>query len=170
MSELAKAIAMSGALDTGMLRELSKWKLPGVVVPDEDGFSTPEAAVEAIEEAITGADQVEVRVTDLDVLKNFLQSRKEGKLHVVNDERDTQGTWSITFGTIRRLTHTDYIIPWNSDSIEALLTNGQTYLLDEKKKVYFARITDLYFGDQKAFMLCTPIREGNVKRETKHEV
>lgn len=165
MSDLAKAIAMSGAIDTNMLSELGKWKLPGVVIPEGGAFNTPEEAVDAIEEAITSASQVEVRVTDLDVLKNFLTSRKDGKLHLVT-ENGTRGTWPVTFGVIRRPTHVDYIIPWNSDTIEAMLTNGESYLVDDKKRVYFGSVTDLYFGEQKAFILCTPIREGHGKRST----
>lgn len=164
MSDLAKAMAQSGALDASMLQEFAKWRLPGVVLPEDGMFDTPEKAVEAIEDAMTSAEQVEVRVTDLDVLKSYLQTRKEGKLHIVNDEKGTKGTWNVTFGTIKRPSHIDYIIPWNASSIEELLTNGQSYLLDEKKKVYFSLVTDLYFGEQKAFMLCTPIREGHGKR------
>ena len=157
---------MSGALNEGMLSELTKWKLPGVVVPEGQVFETPEEAVEAIEEALTGKSQVEVRVTDLDVLKNFLVSRKEGKLHLVG-EQGAKGTWPVTFGVIDRRSHVDYIIPWNSDTIEMLLTNGESCLIDDnKKKIYFGSVTDLYFGEQKAFILCTPIREGHGKRST----
>lgn len=168
MSDLAKAIAMSGALDQDMLRELVRWRLPGVVVPNDGSFKTPEEAIEAIEEAVTSANQVEVRVTDLDILKHFLLSRKDGKLHLVT-ENGTKGTWPVTFGTITRLGQQLYIIPWNSDTIEGMMTNGESYLLDGKVKIYFGEVTDLYFGEQKAFMLCTPIREGNGKRSTSHQ-
>jgi hypothetical protein len=169
MTDLAKAIAMSGALNEGMLRELTKWRLPGVVVPDGQAFGTPEEAVEAIEEALTSAGQVEMRVTDLDVLKDFLVSRKEGKLYLVG-EQGARGTWPVTFGVIDRRSHLDYIIPWNSDTIEMLLTNGESCLIDDKKKkIYFGSVTDLYFGEQKAFILCTPIREGHGKRSTSEQ-
>jgi len=168
MSELARAVTQSGALDETMLQELKKWKLPGVVVPEGDGFKSPEEAIEAIEEAMTSANQVEVRVTDLDILKNFLQTRKSGKLHLVT-ENGSSGTLNVTFGTINRRNYIDYIIPWNNDSIEAMLTNGESYLLDDKKKVFFSSVLDLYFEDTKAFIICTPIREGNAKRSTDHQ-
>ena len=167
-SDLARAIAQSGAIDESMLRELNKWKLPGVVVPSEAGFTTPEEALEAIEEAMTSANQVEVRVTDLDILKNFLQTRRSGKLYVVTED-GTKGAINVTFGTISRRNYVDYIIPWNNDSIETILTNGESYLLDDKKKVFFSAVMDLYFEDTKAFMVCTPIREGNGKRSTDHQ-
>lgn len=167
MSDLSKAVVLSGALDANMLKELTRWRLPGVVLPAEGQFNTPEEAVEAIEEAMTGQEQVEVRITDLDVLKCYLQSRKDGKLRIVNDERGTSGTWPVVFGVIKRAKYVDYILPWNSDSIEALLTNGQSYLLDDKKKVYFSLVTELYFGDQKAFILCTPVKEEHGKRDAK---
>lgn len=165
MSELARAVLQSGAIDEGMLRELNKWKLPGVVVPSEDGFKSPEEAIEAIETAMTSASQVEVRITDLDILKNWLQTRKSGKLHLVT-ENGTTATLPVTFGIINRHNYVDYIIPWNNDSIEVMLTNGESYLLDEKKKVFFSSVMDLYFEDTKAFIVCTPIREGNGNRNT----
>ncbi len=167
MSDLSEAVARSGALDATMLSELTKWRLPGVAVPEEGQFATPEEAVEAIEEAMTSKDQVEIRVTDLDVLKSYLQSRKEGKLCIVNDDKGTSGTWKVTFGTIKRPGYTEYILPWNSDSIEILLTNGQSHLIDDKKKIFFSLVTELFFGDQKAFVLCTPIREEHGKRDHK---
>lgn len=168
MSELARAVTQSGALDESMLRELNKWKLPGVVVPDGAGFTSPEEALEAIEEAMTSANQVEVRVTDLDILKNFLQTRKSGKLHLVTED-GTKGTLNVTFGTISRRNYVDYIIPWNNDSLEVILTNGESYLLDDKKKIFFSSVMDLYFEDTKAFMVCTPTRESNGKRSTDHQ-
>lgn len=168
MSDLARAITQSGALDENMLREMMKWKLPGVVLPETEAFQSPEEAVEAIEEAMTSANQVEVRVTELDVLKTYLQTRKRGKLHLVT-ENGTTGDFPVTFGTISRLTHVDYIIPWDSDSVEVLLTNGQSYLLDDKKKVYFGTVMELFFEDNKAFIVCTPIREGNDKRKPSHQ-
>ncbi len=169
MSDLSNAIALSGAIDADMLRELTKWRLPGVVLPEGNPFASPEEAIEAIEEAMTSADQVEVRVTDLDILKYYLKTRKDGKLHVVA-EHGAKGTYPVVFGTIDRTSHKDYIIPWRSQSIEELLTNGESYLLDDKKKVYFSSVSELYFNDQKAFMVLTPSKESHGKRGTDNAV
>lgn len=167
MSDLSNAIALSGAIDADMLRELTKWRLPGVALPAGDLFASPEEAIEAIEDAMTSANQVEVRITDLDVLKHYLKTRKDGKLHVVA-EHGAKGTYPVVFGTIDRTSHKDYIIPWRSNSIEELLTNGESYLLDDKKKVYFSAVNELYFDDQKAFMVLTPSKEAHGKRSADH--
>lgn len=168
MSDLSNAIALSGAIDADMLRELTKWRLPGVALPADDFFSSPEEAIEAIEDAMTSANQVEVRVTDLDILKHYLKTRKDGKLHVVA-EHGAKGTYPVVFGTIERTSHKDYIIPWRSDSIEELLTNGESYLIDDKKKVYFSSVSELYFGAQKAFIVLTPSKEAHGKRNADHQ-
>ena len=49
----ARDVALSGALDVEMIRELSKWKLP-IEVPEDDPYESPEEAIEAIEDAIAG--------------------------------------------------------------------------------------------------------------------
>ena len=166
MSDLSEAVARSGAIDADMLRELTRWKLPGIALPEGGQFTTPEEAVEAIENAVTGEHQVEVRVTDLDVLKCYLQTRKQGKLCIVNDEKGTSGTWKVTFGVVQRPGHVEYVLPWSADSIEDLLTNGRSYLLDGNKKLYFSLVTELFFGDQKAFILCTPLRDDHDKHKS----
>lgn len=159
MSELAKVMALSGALDEGMLKEFSKWKLP-IVVPDDDPYDSPEEAIEAIEEALTSAGQVEVRATDLDVLKQFLRTQRNGKLHLVTSKEKT--TVQATFGVTAM---GEYIIPWRGDSIVDMLTNGESHLLDGKRKVFISDVQELYFGDTKVFILCTPIKE---KKHGKH--
>jgi hypothetical protein len=153
MSELTKVMVLSGALDVGMLQELNKWKLP-IVVPDDDPFESPEEAIEAIEEALSSSGQVEVRATDLDVMKQYLRTQRKGKLHLVHPHE--KGTFEVTFGVTAM---GEYIIPWRTDSIVDLLTNGESHLLDGRRKVYIANVQELYFGDTKVFILCTPVKE-----------
>lgn len=157
MTELAKVVALSGALDPEMLRELVRWRLP-IEVPEEAPFTSPEEAVAAIEEAQQDRDLVQVRATELDAVQQFNRTKQKAKLHLVAGGES--GTYDILCGLNDK---DEYIIPWQSDSIVDILTNGESYLIDGRKKVYFADVVELYFGKKKAFVLCTPIREAHGK-------
>ena len=37
-----------------------------------------------------------------------------------------------------------------------MLTNGRTYLVVDDTHVFFKDVRELFFGEQKAFMVCTP--------------
>lgn len=157
MSELTKAVALSGAINTEMLAELSHWRLP-IDLPEGDPFESPEEAIAAIEEAMTGSEQVEIRTTDLDVLKQYLRTKRKGKLHLAASRGS--GTIDIEFGVT---VLGEYIIPWNADSIVDIMTNGESHILDVRRKVFVTSVVELYFGDNKAFMLCTPSKDRHVK-------
>jgi hypothetical protein len=71
----------------------------------------------------------------------------------------TTADFSITYG---RTAIGDYIIPWRSESIRQEMTNGMTYLTVEdppgalKNRVFFKDTREIYYGDTKAFMVCSP--------------
>lgn len=158
MSDLTKAVALSGAIDVEMLREFSKWKLPVDVPNGDELYESPEEAIAAIEDAMTGSEQVEIRTTDLDVLKQFLRTKRKGKLYLTTSKGS--GTIDIDFGVSAM---GEYIIPWSADSIIDIMTNGESHVLDVRRKVFVTEVTELYFGGNKAFMLCTPRREQHAK-------
>lgn len=164
MSELTRAVALSGALGPDQLQELMKWRLP-VELPEDQPYETAAEAVGAIEDALTSENQVEVRVTDLEVLRAFLSSKQEATMHVFNEQTKQRGSWPIQIGHIQRLKLVEYIIPWRGDAIEDLLTNGETYVVlrGSKQKIYFSRVQDCYFGEQKVFIICTPNPGSNGK-------
>lgn len=155
MTELSKAVAQSGALDEHMLSELAKWRLP-LELPEGDPADSPEAAVEAIEAALEGQSAVEVRATDLDVLRQYLATQAKGRLHIVTDIES--GTFPVNYGVSK---FGDYIIPWKADSLVEYLTNGKSHLRAGGKEVYFASVQELFFGERKVFILCVPIKESN---------
>lgn len=161
MTELSVAVAQSGALDEGMLRELAKWRLPlELPATSDELFATPEEAVEAIEEAVEGKAAVEVRATDLSVLKQYLTTADKGRLHIVTAVES--GAFPVTYGTTK---FGDYIIPWQADSLVEYLTNGESYLQAKGDKVYFSTVQELYFGARKVFIQCTPYRDHNGRAE-----
>lgn len=152
MSELTRVMAQSGALDSGMLSEFAKWKLP-IEVPDDDPLETAEDVVEAIEAAVESKEQVEIRATDLDVLRQYMRTQTKGKLHIATEHE--KGSFPITYGVTK---FGDYIIPWQSESLADYLTNGESHLMAGGAQVYFSAVQELFFGERKVFILCTPRR------------
>jgi len=147
---ISTVMAQAGALDEGMLAEIAKWRLPLQLDSQAEPFEEPGEAAEAIEEALTGKEAVEVRTTDLSALKQYLKTQTKGRLRIKTDDEDE--TFAVTFGTT---TSGGILIPWQADSLEEHLTNGDSYLLCEGRRVFFSRVEDLFFGEKKAFILCT---------------
>jgi hypothetical protein len=152
MSDLSKAVVRSGAVDASMLAELAHWKLP-VTVPEEAPFASAEEAVAAIEDAQEEDAQVEIRVTDPGLLKQYEATKQPGKLKVVINEEQSQA-FGWDYG---RTLLGEYILAWTSTVSTELLVNGMTYLLtSDKQRVYFTNTQDIYVGDEKKFVVCTP--------------
>lgn len=156
MNELSKAVALSGALDPGMVQELVRWRLP-VELPDGDLFDSPEEAIEAIETAIESKEQVELRTTDLDLLKQYLRTQRKGKLHLEND--GGRVTSEIQMGIT---TTGAYIVPWRGDDITEILTNRISHIVDGRRKIYIEDVKEFYFGHDKNFIICFPDKRGKV--------
>lgn len=151
MRPLSEAIARSGALDRDMLQEIVHWKLPLELPDGKTAFTSVDEVVEALEDAIDSEDQVVSRYTELDVLQGYLTTKKRGKLHIVSDYESAD--LDTSFG---RNKAGDYIIPWSSDSIEDMMTNGETFLKDGNRKVFFSEVREVFYGDRKAFIVCAP--------------
>jgi hypothetical protein len=159
---LATALVRAGLLDVNMIAELIRWKLP-VDLPKVSLERDPVAAALAIQQAIEDHDQVEVRETDLELLKLFLKTQTIGRLHVAM--MDETAEFEVAFGRTRctesngkRVLSGDYIIPYRSESICEVMTNELTHLIDGRKKVFFSEAKDFFFGGTKAFMVCTPTK------------
>lgn len=149
---ISEIVARVGIIDKNMSAELRRWGFPIIELPEGERIDDPDVAIEAIQEAIESEEQIELRTTDLDVFRQFMETRKDGKLHLV--VREQTGEFSVSFG---RMKHgDDYIIPWNTSSIEEFITNGDSYLIDGRRKIYFSACHELFYGDVKAFMICTP--------------
>lgn len=151
---IATVMAQAGALDETMLREIQKWRLPMALDSDPEVFDDAEEAVEAIEEVLGGKEAVEIRATDLNALRQYLKTQQKGRLRIKTDEEDA--TFVVNYGTT---TLGGILIPWKDDSLEEVLTNGESYLLCNGMKLFFSRVEELFFGEKKVFILCT-VREG----------
>jgi hypothetical protein len=121
----------------------------------------PEQVVQAIEEALQDEGLVLTRHTDLDAINLFLSTAKTGTLHVVIEAEDGPEQVADIECFYGRTLMGDYIIKWHSDSIEDVMTNGKTHLkdMDDSQDVYFTSVREIFFGETKAFVVCTPLRE-----------
>lgn len=164
MNALAMAAIKAGLIDKDMLEEFRRWKAP-IDIPEElpEPPKTIEEAAAAIEEALQGEGLVVTRETDLEILQQYLTKQRVGKLHVEVPKEaghefiTTEADFDIVYSS--SLTG-EYIIPWQGDNIRSEMTNGLTYLLIDDEKVFFKDIREVFYGDTKAFMVCTPsIRE-----------
>lgn len=153
---LAEAISQSGALDPEQLAEFIRWRLP-VDVPEIPLGRSSEEVIQAFQQALEDDDSLKTRFTDLDILKQYLDTQKKGRLHLIPSGSVTQ----IVFGLSAL---GEYIIPWKDDTIEDVMTNGESFLSHDGKKVFFRLVRELFFDDRKVFMLCEPWKDGEDAR------
>lgn len=175
MSQLTEIIVKSGLLRADALTEFKRWGMPleaqAALVQDQEvkpvqaeSSMTVELLkklCQDIDEAVHGEGYVLMRETDLEAIPQYLRTMREAKLHVVMED-DSASNFTVQVGKTEA---GDYIIPWRSDSITDLLTNGQTYLRLDGEKIFFNNAKELFYGNNKAFVVCTPsTREPDGKR------
>jgi hypothetical protein len=151
MHELTRVIIRSGLIETGTLAQFRKWGLMTPEVIQAPRPETPEQLVEQLDRALQEEDMVVVKETDLGALANYLATMKQGTLHLVTED-GTKGEVPVTYGVTGL---EEYLLPWRADSIDQMLTNGETYFVDaDGNKVFFNDVRELFFGDHKAFVVC----------------
>jgi len=152
MSDLSSIILRSGLINENTLREFRRWGFPAGEMPPKEEFAaepSPETLARAIADAIEDADFVLIRETDLEAVPRFLDGMCTAVLHVVLEESGHD----IEVQASRN--GKQWIIPWRSESITDVLTNGETYLRVDGKRFYFCDAHDLFYGKHKAFVACT---------------
>ncbi len=159
MRPIAFAVARAGLVPPEVMQEIRRWGLPVELlsVEDKDVLTNPKQVVDLIQRALEDVDQVQISETDLDLLTRYLDPayRQEGTLVVKHDDQKT--SVKVNFSTTPL---GEYAIPWMSESIVDFLTNGQTYLRFKlngaNERVKFSNVREVFFGETKAFMVCTP--------------
>lgn len=157
MSQLTEIILKAGILSPEALSELKKWRLPvGDVDPSSlSEFSappTPKSISEAIATAIEDEGYVLTRETDLEAIPQYLETMKPAVLHAVLEDGET-AEFEVHVG---KTATGDWIMPWRSETITDILANGETYLRHGGKRIYFSQARELFYGQRKAFVVCTP--------------
>jgi hypothetical protein len=148
--ELAKAITKSGIVPTSVVEEIGRW---GMSLDRPSAGTIPIQSVpEAIEKAMGAEDYVRIKETDLDIVGTYMSSKKTGRLHF-EFEGGESDEFDIEYGVTRM---GEIVIPWKDEDISDVLINGFTYLVIDDKQVKFKDARELYYDDDKTFVVCTP--------------
>lgn len=156
---MTKAVLKAGLITPNMLREMKRFS-PFI---DRDAeVEEPkelEAAAKIIADALESQEYTIVRETDLDVLRQYIESHVDGTLHVEDVAEEEPMEFEVSYCVAKT---GEYIIAWTADSIADLLTNGATYLRTAVgsngfiRDVHFKDVRELWYGEKKAFVVCVP--------------
>lgn len=148
---MTRAVIAAGLVDQAQLDEMKRWS---PVLDSETTAEPPKPLEEAaalINEAIQSEGYVLVRETDLEVVRQYAATTRRDVLHIAIDDQETD--IEVTFG---KTPLGEYIIAWHSESIKDAMINGVTHLRDGNAQIFFKDVRELFFGEQKAFMVCVP--------------
>lgn len=150
-SEVAKVVQQAGLIDSATLNELRKWGAPVVSTP-EGPTPDPQIVPLLIERALQGQDFVQVKETDLEALKQYLQTQEVGTLKLEELNGNVVNV-DVVFG---RTPRNEYIIPWTDDSISEVLADCLVTLHEpDKGWVSLTSPRELYYGERKMFTIWT---------------
>ena len=164
MTKLGEAMVRSGALDAQAVNELRRWRLPADVQEDLPPVHTVEQAVELVREALESRDQVELRTTDLDMIRRYMDNRVRGRLVIISPRTDEQVGIDVWY---YRAPGGEYVIPYvDDDEVGDRLTNGASYLKTKEGRLYFSDVQPLFFGANRYFISCRGTLETRTKGAT----
>lgn len=155
-SERRLAVLRAGIVPPEQVQELSRWN--GYEVPTTvEVEPNRKQALADIREAIESKETVEIRATDLDALRFYEANQKPARLYYsVPADGDKRKTTFVNV-TYAKTPIGNYMIPWTSEDIFDLMLDPDTYLKpDGEPRVYFGDIGELFYGENKAFMVCKP--------------
>lgn len=157
MHPITAAVLKAGLISPEQLREM---KRISPVIDRTAEVSSPvdlELAAKIVEDALESEQYVIVRETDLEAVRQYVETATTGILHLEADDKSTD--LEVTYG---RTPIGEFIIAWKSEGIAEMMTNGLTYLVvpggpgPGLLRVFFQDVRELFFGEQKAFMVCRP--------------
>lgn len=150
-SAMTEAVLRSGMVSSNQLAELKRWAPPNISPDAEAEEPKPlDEAAALVADALQSEGYVLMRETDLEVVRQYVDTAQRASLHLELEDGSYTDV-DVTFGFTPI---GEYIIAWRSESIKDAMTNGRTYLLEHGVRVFFKDVRELFFGDQKAFMVC----------------
>ena len=150
-SAIVAAALKAGIVTQQQLAELKRFRVPGIPADAETELpKTLDEAAAIIFNVLQSEGFVMVRETDLSVVHNFLKDVHTGQLHIESSDVAFPVQYSLT-------SLGEYVIPWRGEGIAELMITGETFLLLENDVscVSFSAVRELFFGEQKAFMVCS---------------
>jgi hypothetical protein len=160
-SVMTEAVLRAGLVTEKQLKEMKRWAPPSLD-PDavaEEPKSLEEAAT-LIGDALQSEGYVLMRETDLEAVRQYVETSNRSILHIELDGAEGQDI-EVTFG---KTPIGEYVIAWKSESIHDAMTNGLTHLRDGTANVFFRDVRELFFGATKAFMVCVPSKVEHAQR------
>lgn len=161
---LADAAIKSGLIPAESLAEMQRWRAP-IEIPEEipEPPKDVEEAAEKIRNVLESQGYVLTKETDLNILQQYLSTQKSGKLHVEvpQEAGEELATTTADFDVVYGKTlNGEYIFPWRGESLRDEMTNGLTYLEVVEhpafpNRVFFSDLREVFYGDVKAFIVCT---------------
>ena len=151
MKPLVEVVVKAGLLDENALAEMRRFGAP---VEDAKVLEEPPTLSklsEEIAEIIQREGFVLTRETDLEIVQQYASTARPGTLYIQETLDGPVAEAAVVYG---KTPTGGYIFPWRSDSIQEMMTNGLTYLLEGEAQVFFGSMRELVFGDHKAFMVC----------------
>lgn len=170
MRPLALAAIQAGLIDEDVIAQFKRWGMVPRTL-DTTVREDPDLAIERIQFALEAEEQVRLQSTDLDILRYWMDksNQQRGQIVIVDARVNTKATKTVLFALRRHGARTQFILPWISENITEILTNGHTYLRydadGQNKKVFFTDVEEMYFGDTKAFLVCSGLEDGHVGRD-----
>jgi hypothetical protein len=148
---LSAVIVNAGLITEETLEQFRRWGMP---LPEgyAPNLSKPEEVVFAIERILQSEGYVLTRETDLEILTRYMHARQTGLLHLVIPEDGGEETDVPC--EFARTELGEYILPHRGSIVSELLVNGKTYLIAGGRKVFFQSARDLFYGEQKVFVVC----------------
>lgn len=153
MNPMTKAVLKAGIIPPNTLQEMKKFSITLDSDAESEEPKDLETAAAIIADALEQSDSTAIRETDLEVLRQYIDTSTSGKMHVEILEAP-QAEFEVTYG---KTPLGEYIVAWRGESIGDALTNGMTFLEAGTHKVYFKDVRELWFGENKAFMICVPV-------------
>ena len=154
MKDRTAAVLGSGIVPSNAVQELKRWGAP---IPESIPQYSFSDALDHIREAVEGYGGVELKQTDLDVLRQFPEKKMGGRLFYTD-----AGKTKFTEVEFMVNSLGNYLIPWTEEDISDFMLDEGTYLKPTgQPRVYFMDVTDIYYGDRKLFMSCRPVEEAH---------
>lgn len=152
-----KAVVASGLVPEGVLRQFQKWGMlpPGDIQPVVQDITLDQAA-ELFRRVREEGEEELIKDTDLDIVAHYVRGQEKGRLYVATVKNGKPSTTYVDVHFYKTKLG-EYVLPWRDENLRDLLLDPTTYLKPTGgERVYFADVRDLYFGEQRTFVVCSP--------------
>lgn len=148
-----RTVLMAGILPPEVVEQMQRWGcIPREVEVQASSTLNEEKTAEMLRMALDSDAVTELRDTDLDIVKFYLENKQRARLYL---PEGGDASYVEVFYCLTSLG--EIVIPWQGENIRDLLLDNQSYLKPPGgAPVYFADVRDLYFGETKAFIVCQP--------------